>query len=79
MGDFDEINAAPGCCVCAAGRGAGCLLVLPPHALALLAAFVSGAVIVNSAIMELPSDKDGRFVPFMLGGVIYGLILLPLG
>jgi hypothetical protein len=42
-------------------------------------AFVSGAVIVNSAIMELPSDKDGRFVPFMLGGVIYGLILLPLG
>jgi len=42
-------------------------------------AFVSGAVIVNGAIMELPSDKDGRFVPFMFGGVIYGLILLPLG
>jgi hypothetical protein len=63
----------------AAGREAGCLLVLPPHALALLVAFVPGAVIVNSAIMELPSDKDGRCVPFMFGGVIDGLILLPLG
>jgi hypothetical protein len=47
--------------------------------LALLVAFVSGAVIMNSAIMELPSGKEGRFVPFMIGGLLYGLILLPLG
>jgi hypothetical protein len=61
------------------GWGAGLLFALPPYVLAMLVAFVSGGVIMNSAIMELPSDKDGRFVPFLLGGLLYGLILLPLG
>jgi len=28
--------------------------------------------------MELPSHKDGRFLPFLAGGLVYGLILLPL-
>jgi hypothetical protein len=46
---------------------------------ALLVAFLSGAVIVNSSLMELPSDKDGRFLPFLAGGLLYALILLPLG
>jgi hypothetical protein len=61
------------------GWGVGLLLSLPNHILALLVAFISGAVIMNSSIMELPSEKDGRFVPFMIGGILYGLILLPLG
>jgi hypothetical protein len=34
---------------------------------------------MNSTIMELPSEKDGRFFPFLSGGLLYGLILLPLG
>ena len=42
-------------------------------------AFVSGAIIMNTMIMELPTEKDGRFVPFMAGGAIYGLVLLPMG
>jgi hypothetical protein len=57
----------------------GLLFVMPRYVLAFLVAFISGAIIVNSSIMELPSDKDGRFLPFMAGGIIYGLILLPLG
>lgn len=57
----------------------GFLVALPRHVLALLVAFVSGAIIMNSAIMELPSEKDGRFLPFLIGGLVYGLILLPLG
>lgn len=61
------------------GWAAGLLFPLPHHVLALLMAFVAGAIIINSAIMELPSEKDGRFIPFMAGGLIYGLILLPLG
>lgn len=61
------------------GWGAGLLVALPHYVLALLVAFISGAIIMNSTIMELPSEKDGRFLPFMAGGVIYGLILLPLG
>jgi hypothetical protein len=32
---------------------------------------------LDSTIMELPSEKDGRFLPFMTGGVVYRLILLP--
>jgi len=61
------------------GWGLGLLITLPPYALALLVAFISGAIIMNNSVMELPSEKDGRFVPFMLGGLVYGLILLPLG
>jgi len=52
---------------------------LPHHVLALLVAFIAGAIIMNSLIMELPTEKDGRFISFMTGGLFYGLILLPLG
>jgi len=39
--------------------------------------FVSGGVIMNSMIMELPSEKDGRFWPFVLGATAYtGLLVL---
>jgi hypothetical protein len=61
------------------GWSVGLLLALPGHTLALLLAFISGAIIMNSLIMELPAGKDGRFWPFMTGGLLYGLILLPLG
>jgi len=44
-----------------------------------LVAFISGAVIMNSAVTELPSEKDGRFGPFLAGGLIYAALLLPLG
>ncbi|MCA3640386.1 MAG: hypothetical protein IOC63_00805 [Methylobacterium sp.] len=65
--------------VCVVGWILGVFLPLPQYVLALLMAFVSGAVIMNSTILELPTEKEGRFFPFMAGGVIYGLILLPLG
>jgi len=65
--------------MCMLGWGAGLAFDMPPHVLALLVAFVSGAIIMNSAVMELPSEKEGRFLPFMTGGLVYGLILLPLG
>ena len=61
------------------GWGAGLLFSLPHHVLALLVAFISGSIIMNSVIMELPSEKDGRFLPFVSGGILYGLILVPLG
>jgi hypothetical protein len=61
------------------GWGMGLLFSLPHYGLALLVAFISGAIIMNTTIMELPSEKDGRFLPFMTGGIAYGLILLPLG
>lgn len=62
-----------------AGWALGQVLALPHAAVALLLAFVSGAIIMTSAIAELRAGKDGRFLPFLLGGLGYGLILLPLG
>lgn len=64
--------------MCLLGWGLGLLWGLPPHVLALLVALVSGAVIMTSAVMELPTEKDGRFLPFLAGGLLYGLVLLPL-
>jgi len=58
---------------------AGQWVALPELATALMVAFVSGAVIVNSAVMELPDEKDGRLLPFLAGGLIDGSILLPFG
>jgi hypothetical protein len=61
------------------GWGTGLLVSIPYSVLALAVAFISGAIMMNSMIMELPSESDGRFLPFMSGGVLYGLILLPMG
>jgi hypothetical protein len=61
-----------------AGWGVALLVRVPHAALAPATAFVSGGVIMNSSIMELPTDKDGRFLPFLAGGIVYGLVLIPL-
>jgi hypothetical protein len=61
------------------GWGVGQLFALPHHILALLVAFISGAIIMNSTVMELASEDDSRYLPFVAGGIIYGLVLLPLG
>lgn len=38
--------------------------------------FVSGGVVMNSMVMELPGEADGRFWPFVLGAVSYALLLI---
>ncbi|MEY2852882.1 MAG: hypothetical protein RL030_14 [Pseudomonadota bacterium] len=60
------------------GWAVGMLVRIPDVATALLVAFISGAVIVNTAVTEMPKE-GGRLVPFVLGGIIYGLILIPFG
>jgi hypothetical protein len=37
---------------------------------------VSGGVVMNSMIMELPGEQDGRFGPFALGAVAYAGLLV---
>lgn len=61
------------------GWGCGMLFALPQHVVTLLVAFLSGAIIMNSTVMELRSATDGRFWPLMAGGGLYGLILLVSG
>lgn len=38
--------------------------------------FVSGGVVMNSMVMELPGQEDGGFWPFVAGAIIYGLVLI---
>jgi hypothetical protein len=64
--------------MCIVGWGLGLLVALPRHVVALLLALLSGAVIMNSALMELSPGNKGRFAPFLCGGLAYGLLLLPL-
>ena len=61
------------------GWGLGLALPMPESVIALVVAFISGAVVMNATIMEIHSEKGGHLLPFAAGGLIYGLILLPLG
>ena len=64
--------------MCLLGWAAGALFSLPPDVLALVLAFVAGAVIMNSAIMELPDGGEMRVIPFLGAGLAYGVLLLVL-
>ncbi len=61
-----------------AGWAIGALVPVPPTTLHTLLGLVSGGVVVNSMVMELPSEKDGRFWPFVFGAVAYAIVLLVL-
>jgi hypothetical protein len=65
----------------AAGLGwlCGLLFSIPPAFLALLVAFISGAIIMTSTVMELSPGEESHYPPFVCGGVIYGLLLVTLG
>jgi hypothetical protein len=58
------------------GWSVAMLAELPQQVLALLVAFLSGAIIMNSTMMELRSEKGGQFWPMLAGGLVYGLVLL---
>ena len=60
------------------GWAVGLTAVVPRSAIAMLMAFVSGAVIMNSAVSELPAEREGRLGAFVTGGLVFGLILLAL-
>ncbi len=60
-----------------AGWSVGMLAEIPRPMVITLLGIVSGAIVMNSMIMELPTEKEGRFAPFLLGGIFYtGLLLL---
>jgi hypothetical protein len=59
-----------------AGGSAGIFTSMSEELLATLLGLNSGGVIINSMVMELPTEKEGRFWPFCLGAVAYSLLLL---
>jgi hypothetical protein len=63
---------------CLLGWLLGVAFVLPEFPLSLLVAFISGGVIMTNTLMELAEGRDGRFLPFVAGSLLYGLVLVPL-
>lgn len=58
------------------GCGIGLLTELPEPALALLIAFLAGGVVLNVLKEELPTERESRFTPFVLGAASYTALLL---
>jgi hypothetical protein len=58
------------------GGAAGIFTSMSEEMLATLLGFNSGGVVINSMVMELPTEKEGRFWWFTLGAVGYSLLLL---
>jgi hypothetical protein len=59
-----------------AGWVCGVLVEIPRPIACTLMGLVSGGVIMNSMINELPHEKEGKFWPFVLGAVAYAAIVL---
>jgi hypothetical protein len=59
-----------------AGGVAGIFTSMSEEMLATLLGFNSGGVVINSMVMELPTEKEGRFWWFCLGAIGYSLLLL---
>lgn len=59
-----------------AGWFCGQALEIPKPVLMNLVAVVAGGVILNTAIAELPKEKEGRFWSFLTGATVYTALLL---
>jgi hypothetical protein len=64
---------------CVAGWACGLAFGMPEPALAILLGVVAGGVIASTVISELPHEKQGRFVPFVVGAVVYAALLIVAG
>ncbi len=54
----------------------GYFLKLPKSVIITLLGLLTGGVMINSMLMELPKEKSGKFLPFLFGGGLYSLLLL---
>ncbi len=61
-----------------AGWGAAVTLEIPVAWVLNLVAFVMGGVVVNAVIAELPREKEGSYVGFVIGSASYTALLLVL-
>ena len=74
---YDRIGAWVLATSCAAGWACGLAVGFPVPVIGILLGGVAGGVIANTVISELPREKQGKFVPFLGGAVIYtGLLIV---
>jgi hypothetical protein len=59
-----------------AGWGAAVCTSIPEQWLARITGFVSGGVIMNTLVVELPEGRGGRFSAFVLAAAAYALVLM---
>jgi hypothetical protein len=59
-----------------AGWASGLTFSVPHPILMGLVAVVAGGVIVNTAIAELPKEKEGRYGFFLTGAIVYSALLV---
>jgi hypothetical protein len=58
-----------------AGWACGILTEFPKPMVITMLGLVSGGVVMNSMIVELPGEKDGKFLPFCAGAATYTVLL----
>jgi hypothetical protein len=59
-----------------AGWAMGIFVAFGPFFTAALLGFLSGGVIMNAIVSELPKEKEGRFLAFLIGGACYTALLI---
>jgi hypothetical protein len=59
-----------------AGWSVAMMTEIPRAVIITSLALISGGVVMNSMVMELPTEKDGRFWPFVVGAAAYTALLL---
>jgi len=57
------------------GWACGALIEFPKPVVITMLGLVSGGVVMNSMIVELPGEKDGKFLPFCAGAAAYTILL----
>ena len=58
------------------GWVAGILTSIPEEWMARITGFVSGGVLMNTLVVELPEGRGGRLWPFLLAAAAYSLVLI---
>jgi hypothetical protein len=58
------------------GWCAGTLTSIPEQWLARIIGFISGGVIMNTLVVELPEGRGGRFWPFVIAAAVYTFVLI---
>jgi hypothetical protein len=57
------------------GWACGAWVEVPKPVAITMLGIISGGVVMNSMIMELPDEKNGRFLPFCAGAAAYSVLL----
>jgi len=73
---YDLIDRYVLAAFCLSGWLIGTMVELPRLFIMILFGFVSGGVISVTGIVELPRDKEGKFVPFLIGALVYAVFLI---